>query len=61
MITRRHAEDIVTLPRFDSDRSDLVSAWNTVHAPEEVPFLILFDLTFLGLFLDSFVNLRISS
>jgi hypothetical protein len=35
MVTRRHAEDIVALPRFDSG-GDLVTAWNTVHAPEEV-------------------------
>ena len=35
MLTRRHAQGVVSLPgRVDTD--DLVLAWNTVHAPEEV-------------------------
>ena len=40
MITRRHAEDIVKLPSLvDPIDKDLVIAWNTVHAPEEVKFI----------------------
>jgi hypothetical protein len=37
MLTRRHAEEILQLPSLvDSEKKDLVIAWNSVHAPEEV-------------------------
>jgi hypothetical protein len=35
MLNRRHAQEVADLPaRAGTD--DLVLAWNTVHAPEEV-------------------------
>lgn len=45
MLTRRHAEEILKLPSLvDPDRKDLVIAWNTVHAPEEVYFSTMLSL-----------------
>lgn len=47
MITRRHAEDIVNLPSLvDPTNKDLVIAWNTVHAPEEVIIIVLNSFLF---------------
>lgn len=37
MLTRRHAQEILALPAL-AGTDDLVLAWNTVHAPEEVRF-----------------------
>lgn len=48
MITRRHAEDLVKLPSIvDPTNKDLVIAWNTVHAPEEVLIFLFFYLIFI--------------
>lgn len=45
MITRRHAEELTKLPSLvDPDKKDLVIAWNTVHAPEEVYFSTMLAL-----------------
>jgi hypothetical protein len=45
MLTRRHAEEIMSLPSLvDPDRKDLVIAWNSVHAPEEVYFPTMLSL-----------------
>jgi hypothetical protein len=45
MLTRRHAEEILKLPSLvDPDHKDLVVAWNTVHAPEEVYFSTMLSL-----------------
>lgn len=45
MVNRRHAEELIKLPSLvDPERKDLVVAWNSVHAPEEVYFPTLLAL-----------------